>query len=108
VWPVATDCADVSSFLPAFGAGEILVWEKWRGAGCTEEDDIGFADVLFDQALVFAILGTHAAEGELRIRVPQILPFGGGVDFLHQSLRAGEGAVDDVDVVDFAAAEHEC
>ena len=42
---VAAYRADISPFLPAFGASEMFGREKRGGAGRAEEDDICFADV---------------------------------------------------------------
>lgn len=56
VGTVAADSADVSAFFAAFGAGEVFGWEERGSAGRAEEDDVRFADVFFQQSLVFAIL----------------------------------------------------
>ena len=107
VGPVAADEADVAALLAALGAGEVFGGEERGGAGRAEEDGVGLADVVFEQPLVLAVLGGDDAEGEFRVRVAECLPVGGGVEFVHELFGAGEGAVDDVDVVDFGPAQHE-
>ena len=97
----------VSPFLSAFGAGEVLGREERGAAGRAEEDGIRLADVLLQQPLVFAVLGGDDAEGQFRVRVAEIFPFGRGVEFVHELFGAGKGAVDDVDVVDRGPTQHE-
>ncbi len=104
---VAADGGDVAAFFAAFAAGEVFVREKGGGAGGAEEDGIGFADVVFEEAVVVDVLGGDDAELDFGVCGAQVGPFGGGVEVVHDLFGAGEGAVDDVDVVDFRSAEHE-
>ena len=62
VGPVAADQAYVPSFFSAFGAGKVFGWEEGGGARRAEEDGVRFTDVIFQQPLVFAVLGGDDAE----------------------------------------------
>lgn len=87
---VTADRADVSAFFPAFGAGEVFGREERGGAGRAEEDDVGFADVFFQQSLVLAILGGDDAECQFRVRVAEVFPIGRGVEFVHECFCSSE------------------
>ena len=63
--------------------------------------------MLFEQALVLAILAAHDAKGQFVVAVAKMLPLRRRVDGVHETLGAVEGAVHNVDVVDFGAAEEE-
>lgn len=105
VWTVGADEGDVAALFSTFTRGEDFVWEQRRGGGCAEEDGVGFADMSFDQALVFAVFGADNAECYFWVCVAEGFPFWGGVEFMHEGLCPCEGAVDDVDVVDFVPAK---
>lgn len=104
---IAADSTNIASLLAPFRAGEVFSWEERGSARRAEKDGVGLADVLFQQTLVFAVVRADNAKGELRIRVAQRLPLGKSVKFVHEGLGAGEGAVDDVDVVNFGTTEEE-
>ena len=76
VGTVAAYRADISAFFSPFGAGEVFSREERGGAGRAEEDDVGFADVFFQQSLVLAVLGGDDAERQFRVRVAEGLPIG--------------------------------
>ncbi len=63
--------------------------------------------MFFKQALVFSVFGAYDAECELGVGLAESLPGGGGVKILHEIFGTREGAIDDVDVVNFGAAEEE-
>lgn len=107
VWAVAADGGDVAAFFAAFGRCEVFVREQRGSARRAEEDSVGFPNILFQQALVFAVFGADDTEGEFGDRLAEGFPVRGGVEVVHEGSGAGEGAVDDVDVVDVVAAEHE-
>ena len=107
VGAIAADGADVAGFAAALGVREVFGGEQGGGAGRAEEYDVWFADVVLEQAVVFAVVGADDAEGQFFVRFAEVGPVVGGVDFLHEGLGAREGAVDDVDVVDLGATQEE-
>lgn len=107
VVPITAYRADISPLLPAFRRGEVFRREKGGGARGAAEDGVGFADVFFQQTDVFAVFVADDAEVEFVVCVAQAFPFFGGVDVGHELARAFKVAVDDVDVVDIAAAQDE-
>lgn len=101
VWPVAADGADVATFPPAFGTGQELGGEQWGNTRRAEENGIGPTDMLFEHAVIFAILGAQDAEADFLVRDPKIRPFGSCVKFVHQTEGACRRPVYDVNMMDF-------
>lgn len=98
---VRADGGDVAALFAAFGGDEVLGGEKGGRGGGAKEYGVGFADVVFEQALVVTIFGADDAELEFWVCAADVLPVGGGVIFVHYAFRTGEGTVDEVNVVDF-------
>ena len=104
---ITANRADIPSLLPAFRAGEQFGGEQRRGGRRAAENGVGFAHVVFEEAGVFAVLVAHDAEVEFGVAVTEGVPGGRSVDLFHEGAGALEVAVNDVDVVDFVAAEEE-
>lgn len=104
---ITANRAHIPSPLAAFRAGEQFSGEQRRRGRRTAENGVGFAHVVFEEASVFAVLVAHDAEVEFRVAGAEGVPGRGGVDLFHEAAGALEVAVDDVDVVDFVAAEEE-
>ena len=107
VGSVAADGGEVAALLAAFGGGEVLGWEKWGGARGAEEEGVGLANPLFQESRVLAVLWREDAELEFGVGGAEFGKGRVGVEFMHQGFGAGEGPVDDVDVVDGVTAEDE-
>lgn len=107
VWPVATDGADVTTFPPAFRTGQELGGEKRVQTRRAEENGIGAANMVFEHAVVFAVLGAQDAEAEFFVGGPEVGPLGSGVNFVHQIEGARRGPIYDVDMMDLGATEDE-
>lgn len=63
--------------------------------------------MVFEHAVILAVLGAQDAEAEFLVGGPKVGPFGTCVDFVHQSEGAGRGSVDDVDMMDFGTTQEE-
>lgn len=63
--------------------------------------------MLFQQALVFAVFSAYDTECEFGIGIAESLPGRGGVELMHEILGAREGAVDDVNMMNFGASKEE-
>ena len=104
---VRTNRANVAALFPALAVGEEL-WRKDRlGARGASKDDVCVAHVFLDDAVVLAVLFAEKGEAELGIRCAEMCPFIVGVDLLHEGLGTGEGAVDNVYMVDLGASQDE-
>lgn len=100
---IAPDRTDIPPLPPSLRGGQVLRREQRLHGRRAAEYDVRFAHRLFQQPLVFAEVAAQDAE----FRVGAQLIMVDGIEFLHQTPRTCEGAVDDVDVLDVVAAQQE-
>lgn len=106
--PIASDGADVAALAAAFGRGQKLGREQRGGTRRAEEDDIGAADVLFEHAGVFAVIGRKDTEAKFLVADgAQSSPVGRRVDFVQELQSARRRAIDDVNVVNVLPAQNQ-
>lgn len=105
---VAADSNNEAALAAAVAVGEDGVIEQRLLAGRAAEDDVGCADLLLEQAVELAVPGREDAELGV---LPALALLDGGwhrVQPLEDVLaRVREAPVDDVDLSDGAAAQHE-
>jgi hypothetical protein len=108
---VAADTGDVAALLAAFGINEVTRREKRSERRRGAEDDVAGADVLLQQTLILRVRGRQDCLLRARVvffaeRVDVRRVIGQGVVESHDAVAGGvEGPSDNVEVMDFVAAE---
>ena len=81
--------------------------EQGLRRGCAEENSVSLPHMFLKMDIPILKPSAQNAELEFGVFFPDGFPFGQGIVVIHELLGAGEGAVDDVDVVDLASLEEE-
>lgn len=104
---VTPDSHDQPPLPAALAAREHGVVEQRLAGWGAAEDDVRGADLLAQQARVLAVARGEQAEGGVGPALALLGGEGDAVEALEQVAGAGEPAVDDVDVADGGAPQHE-